>query len=373
MICELLSKDIKLGILDITGDSISINSIQSDRLNYIRDINKWIVSRLNPVTRDNIRKLLKLAGLASLEEYIKTSYSMSLTDTIWVKPLTDTITWDEVNPYQNSLSNIISEAALNRKYIDRNLRIPSPDYTVDGSTDKCWIREQGITYLYKTMGEKFSGISGNRPYCEYYASQVAHALISDKSHFISYDIEVAKTPEGYNKAYCICPAFTSLVVGYLPYEDSIYKGCTLAELDEQLDSMRDRQIIREMLLLDSLILNYDRHMGNYGFLIDNDTFKVKGMAPIFDQDCSLGNLVSLQSVKSYNEAYEQALQLEPRTEMGSYLDQAKWALTKELRQRLIEMYPFHFVRIRKDRDLDDMRITFMEYIVNTQIRRILQS
>lgn len=371
--CELMNKDIVLGTLEVVNDSIRIASLQYNIPKYIKDIDRWIRIRLCPAQRDNVQNLLKLARLDTLEEYLKISYALNLNDTLWVRPLGDKTIWDKISPYRNRFSRIISEVAINRNYIGGNLKTPSPDYTVDGSADKCWVRKNGTIFLYKATGEKFSGISGNRPYCEYYASQVAHALISDKSHFVQYNLTVSKTRQGYNKAYCICPIFTSESIGYLPYEDSVFRDKTLIELDNYLRGIRDRQIIREMLLLDSLILNYDRHMGNYGFLIDNDTFKVKGMAPIFDQDCSLGNLVSLQSVKSYNEAYEQALQLEPRTEMGSYLDQAKWALTKELRQRLIEMYPFHFVRIRKDRDLDDMRITFMEYIVNTQIRRILQS
>lgn len=36
------------------------------------------------------------------------------------------------------------------------------------------------------------------------------------------------------------------------------------------------------------------------------------------------------------------------------------------------MYPFHFVRLKTNVDLDDRRIAFMEYIVNNQIKRILQ-
>lgn len=210
-----------------------------------------------------------------------------------------------------------------------------------------------------------------RPYCEYYTSQVANALISDKGHFIPYGIKVSTTREGYLKGYCYCPIFTSETYGYIPYDCSPYKGMILSELDSNLHNRRDREIIREMLLLDSLILNYDRHMGNYGFIVNNDTYKIVGMAPIFDQDCSLGNFVPIQ-YKSYADAYEMALEKEPRTEMGDYIEQARWSLTKDLKQRLIDMYPFHFVRLKTNVDLDDRRIAFMEYIVNNQIKRILQ-
>ena len=38
---------------------------------------------------------------------------------------------------------------------------------------------------------------------------------------------------------------------------------------------------------DALILNTDRHLGNFGFLFDNQTMEVKTAAPIFDHNRSL--------------------------------------------------------------------------------------
>lgn len=42
-----------------------------------------------------------------------------------------------------------------------------------------------------------------------------------------------------------------------------------------------------MIVLDALILNTDRHMGNYGFMVDNDTMQIKRMAPMFDHNQAL--------------------------------------------------------------------------------------
>ena len=42
-----------------------------------------------------------------------------------------------------------------------------------------------------------------------------------------------------------------------------------------------------MCVLDALIFNPDRHYGNFGVLFDNDTYKVLGMAPVFDHNKSL--------------------------------------------------------------------------------------
>lgn len=42
-----------------------------------------------------------------------------------------------------------------------------------------------------------------------------------------------------------------------------------------------------MIVLDALILNTDRHMGNYGFIVDNRTMQIKRMAPMFDHNQAL--------------------------------------------------------------------------------------
>ena len=46
-------------------------------------------------------------------------------------------------------------------------------------------------------------------------------------------------------------------------------------------------VLRRMFVLDALILNTDRHLGNFGFLFDNQTMEVKAPAPMFDHNCSL--------------------------------------------------------------------------------------
>ncbi len=45
--------------------------------------------------------------------------------------------------------------------------------------------------------------------------------------------------------------------------------------------------MRRMFVLDALILNIDRHLGNVGFLFDNDSMRIEGMAPVYDNNRSL--------------------------------------------------------------------------------------
>lgn len=56
---------------------------------------------------------------------------------------------------------------------------------------------------------------------------------------------------------------------------------------DYFESIGASQAFREMLVVDSLCFNQDRHAGNYGVLFDNDTLEIKGMAPVFDLNLSM--------------------------------------------------------------------------------------
>ena len=374
MIYRMMNKDRQIALVNISKNFIGITEVTGNIPYYIGDLATWIENRTSPVGRMNVDLMLKLAGIRNKEEYLSITHGISLTDTLWFKTLDSNITWDKISPYRNKFSRVISEICLNGNFkYDGNLKSPSPDYKVSGSVDKCWKHVNNGIYLYKTAGDCYSGAYGLRPYMEYYASQVADALIEDKSHFVRYGITVAKTVEGYTKPYVYSPLISSEQVGLLEYCDSKYKRLSLDELDKQviINSTRDRQILREMLLLDSIILNCDRHDGNYGFLVNNDTYQILGLSPIYDNDCSLGFSVSLKSVDSLEEAYYEAMKKQARAGMGTYLEQARWAMTRQLFNKLLSMRGFKFKRLRPSIDVENDRIEFMEYIVNTQINNII--
>lgn len=371
----LMNKDTKVARLAIDGDNfgnqlVFISEVYSTIPDYIGNINSWIQRRVSPFGRNNINQLLKLCQANSLTDYLRISKGISLTDTFWVKDTVDRVTWQRVSPYRNKLSRIIAEVALNMNYLGGDLRSPSPEYTLDGSTDKCWKRRDGKIYLYKTAGERW-GINGIRPYCEYYASQVYEEMGIPDTHYVKYGITVSKVKaSGYLKPYVYCPAFTSETYGYLPICSTKYAEIDLIQLSKMLDH-ESVEILREMLLMDSIILNCDRHTGNYGFLVNNDNYSIKSMNPIFDNDCSLGALDSIQDMTMQQALLMILTKRKPRTELGGYIKQARTVLNNRLASNMRNAYPFKFNRLPEDIDLPDERIRFMEYLVNSQIKSIL--
>ena len=82
---------------------------------------------------------------------------------------------------------------------------------------------------------------------------------------------------GFPSRLCsTCSLFTSDKYGYIPAGRIVSK-------DEALADSR----FADIFFFDALIFNTDRHMGNFGYLIDNDKNEIVGAAPIFDNGYGL--------------------------------------------------------------------------------------
>lgn len=363
----LMNKDRPVAKLSVNRDIVRISEIINEVPSYLYDIQSWISSRTSIISRDNLYKLAKLAGISNEYEFLTVSRALSINDTFWVNDLFNSTTWDKVNPYTNRISKIMADIAINGidKYGNQNLKSPSPQYRVDGSVDKCVKRENGELYLYKTDGEKCSDLAGCRPYSEYYCSQLEKIL--GLSNFVDYKVKVNITENGYYKPYTYSKVFTNEKHGLVHMCDSKFARYTLPELDKMMPTKMRIQL-REMALLDSLTLNFDRHSGNYGFIVDNDTYRILGLAPIYDNDCALGSMTSIQN-KSFDEAYYEIMTTRmPKLELGDYNQMARWALTRDLVNKLEGVDTIKFDRLP---GLSERRVQFIEYIVNRRRKEIM--
>ena len=86
-----------------------------------------------------------------------------------------------------------------------------------------------------------------------------------------------------------CELFTDESTGFVPAY-KLFPRNTPSNMAHALDFCRDLGFEREfsdMIVLDAVTFNQDRHLGNFGFLIDNDTFEIKAFAPLFDFNRSM--------------------------------------------------------------------------------------
>ena len=251
----------------------------------------WLNRRTAPMGRHFIRDLMASLGLNMRDpdfhrKALSFSRGLSLNDVYWVVSDDFGGSWEEFNLYSNEFSKSMAEIAFS----GHGSRSPgevttSPEMTTNGMLPKCWRRVKDRVLLYKG-GSDASLVAdvtrGLEPYSEFYASQIATCL--GFSH-VDYNLAMYK-----GRLCSTCPLFTSEKIGYLP----------AARLPNRSTAVAD-PLFAETFLFDALVFNTDRHLGNFGYLVDNDTNEIVGAAPIFDNGYGLFSLAEVPLTAAKND------------------------------------------------------------------------
>jgi len=141
---------------------------------------------------------------------------------------------------------------------------------------------------------------------------------------------------------------------------------TIPELLTYFSSIGSEDAFRRMCILDAVILNTDRHYGNFGVLFDTDTLEIHHMAPVFDHNRSL--LPELDNDQLSQPAWY-LKRCRPR--LGrDFLLNARGLLTDSIRNDLKRLEDFQFQQhptIRAEQE----RLDALSSIIREQIRLIL--
>lgn len=161
--------------------------------------------------------------------------------------------------------------------------------------------------------------------------------------------------------------FTSEETGLVKISELEQTTRTIPELLTLFESVGDGDIFRRMCVLDALILNVDRHLGNFGMLVNNDTQNVTGAAPIFDHNRSL--LFDLDTAQLEDpDWYIHRC----RPGIGAdFILTARGLMTDAIRSDLKNMAGFSF-RQHDAIQADDLRLRRLSAVVNRQIEHILE-
>lgn len=251
-----------------------------------RRLENWLRSRKTPENRAFADCLMKAIGSgANPFKYIEVTYGLSLNDSFWVCPVKErSVSWDAVNAYQH----VFDDRAARLAFTGVGGRIhgvtTTPEFTTGGALRKCWQREEDRIYLYKGGSERFAN-GGLEPYMETFAAEIAKAM---NLNHVPYELA-----ELHGVTVSKCPLFTDENTGFIPMYDAL--GAEYFQT-QSLNDPRTWEIIGErygmtqwedMLLFDAVIANEDRHLGNFGFLLDTNRNRLKGPAPLFDHGNSL--------------------------------------------------------------------------------------
>jgi len=319
------------------------------------DLTSFLEYRKAPKHRKHIAALLEQYGCDDLEGFLRVTHALSLNDTFWVKEEGSSLLWDAISLYRNEFDQLISEAAFDGTISQTDLSSTSPEFGTDGYYAKCWIREENEIFLYKTG----SSLYELEPLSEYFASQIAACICFD---FVPYELSFY-----HDKLVSKCRLFTSENEGLAKANSIFRERCTIPKLLHYFASIGSEDAFRRMCVLDALILNPDRHYGNFGVLFDTETMEVLRMAPIFDNNRSLFPELDEDQLGKPEWYIRKCC---PRLGKDFVLT-ARGLLTSEIRSDLQNLKGFCFTP-HPEIAIPQTRIDALNRIVNEQIRAILR-
>lgn len=240
-------------------------------------LNSWITKRKIPENREGLEEAhLKFGNFENFH------CMFSLSDQYWFQHA-DSENWDDLNFFNNRYAEDPGDVFFTPWSANKaRIRLPSPDMTTNGVLRKRWHQdEDGISWLIKAGSHKF----GQQPITELLASILLRKLKIKDLPFVNYELTV----EGMQ----LCSRSRNFVTEdteFVPAAHIYFKKPRSTKESIRghfLDMCREYGIkdaesfLESMNLIDFLIGNPDRHLGNFGFLRNTDG-RIIGFAPLFD-------------------------------------------------------------------------------------------
>lgn len=335
---------------------------------WCEPLSTWIANRSAAKHRAHVNRILDLCGGKTKSGFIALTHCLSLTDTLWVKSERENVTWKEVNLYENKFDEVVSKLSFDGNGLfGIQMTTTSPELTTDGAYDKCWLNEQDGIHLIKT-GSSGARNAGLEPYGEVLASQVFEKICdSVKYNFRRFDGRVVSD----------CKIFTNQKFGYKPISLFLKNGVKYG-LPETLEFYRElgcEDAFRRMVVADCITLNSDRHFGNFGFLVNNDSFERTTVNPCFDFNMAFVPL-SEEGFDFGKRAdgtecnFDEYLSKRGPVIGSDYVAPARAILTPEIRKCVEEIRETPLT-VPCDERFTEKRLSQMNMIKNVQCERIL--
>lgn len=248
-------------------------------------LNAWWRGRSIPASRQGIRQALETLRIGYTQQLLEKSYGLSLSDQYWIRAKHSDLQWDDINFFQNSFSDDIGDILFGKKLSDdEGISLMSPDNTSDGWLKKKWTIIDGKRCLIKGG----SGAIQQEPYNEVIASCLMDRL--QVSH-VAYRLILQN-----DYPYSVCEDFITPDTELVPawhivqtLKKENHHSCYQHYLRccAELGIPEIQHALDQMLVIDFLLANEDRHFNNFGVIRNAETLKWVGAAPIYDTGTSL--------------------------------------------------------------------------------------
>lgn len=353
----------------IDGIDVSITSINKNKVERLplgmsptsESLTRWLRHRTIPANRAYAQNFLSKNGLSENDfiGILQICKGLSLTDCYWVTYPNDQKTFAEVNLFDNRFSQVLSQIAFTGYGSSPASKFrSSPEFTTNGMLPKAWRRKEGKVLLYKG-GTSGLANTGKEPYSEFYAAQVAEAM---GIPHVTYGLSKWK-----GQLCSTCELFTSKDISFVP-ASTLISTSRISQIIDWFDDHGWKNDLADMLVLDAIIRNTDRHLGNFGFLVDNHTNQLLRPAPIFDNGLSLYCYVMDNDL---NNLSEQEKTLTPAL-YADFDEVALHVIGQKQKQELRHLLTFKFKKHSRY-NLSDERIKMLESAIQGKVRYLLES
>ena len=331
-------------------------------------ISTWVSNRSSAKHRSHVDKILEMCGGKTKSGFIALTHCLSLTDTLWVKSSREDVTWSQLNLYENKFDEVISKLSFDGNGLfGIQMSTTSPELTTDGTYDKCWLNEKDGIHLIKT-GSEGARNTGLEPYGEVLASQVFERICNSVTYSLrKFDGKVVSD----------CKLFTNQEFGYKPVSIFLKQGVKygLAEILEIYRDFNCEDAFRRMIVADCITLNCDRHFGNFGFLVNNDTFERTALNPCFDFNMAFVPFAEEgfdfgKTADGMELDFDEYLSKHGPVIGSDYVAPARAILTPEIKKCVEEIRETQLI-VQCNEEFTEKRLAQINMIKNVQCERIL--
>ena len=252
-----------------------------------RMLNSWQRERAIPINREQYETYTKYFGGGPLEA-AQVSGGLSLTDHYWFRE-DESVKWEDIcyqlNGFSNSFGDyfVLEESGKSlQSGIPATKIAHSPDLNTDGVLKKIWLHTNDGAKLFK-FGNYGTSLDCNL----LSANEVIGSKIASIMGIEAVSYQTAYLP-GINNPVCVCGNFVKedeeFVTALQIQKHFAGQSVDLYNIFCQLGFEKN---VNDMIRLDFVMHNKDRHNKNYGFLRNTKTLEFTRFVPLFDQGSSL--------------------------------------------------------------------------------------
>jgi hypothetical protein len=263
----------------------------SEKEKNVKLLNNWLDKRGIPFSREDYELIINKYNVKTSKELALLGNGLNLTDHFWLCDAKNEKKWEDVNFLDNKFSSRIGE--ILPEIAEKYEGFANPDFSSNGSLKKFWLVDGERRMLCKDG----SGDIKQEPFNEYIASEIAELFEIDHVQYrlLDYNEKV------YSSCECMIDKDVEFVNAFSVFLDAEPSGSKYNDYIKRCENRgikNAREEVDKMIIVDYLIRNTDRHVGNYGILRNSETLKWEKIAPLFDNGNSLWH--DAQGIKYIN-------------------------------------------------------------------------